>query len=53
MARGPVGWSFDAVGVVPGAFDDAGAGAVAAWWVGLGPDFVVGVVEGCGKVFRG
>jgi hypothetical protein len=43
MADDSVCGSFDAVGVVAGAFDDAGATAVTAWRVRLGPDFVEGV----------
>jgi hypothetical protein len=39
--------------VVAGAFDDAGAGSVPAWWVGLSPDFVEGVGDRVVKVFRG
>jgi hypothetical protein len=35
--------AFDVVGVVAGAFDDAGAGAVPAGWVRLLPDFGEGV----------
>lgn len=53
MAGDPVGGAFDAVGVVSGAFEDAGAGPVAAGWVGLSADFVQGVGQGVGKVFRG
>ena len=53
MADGAVGGSFDAVGVVSGAFDDAGAGAVAAGWVWLGADFGERVGPGGAKVFRG
>ena len=45
--------AFDAVGVVSGAFDDAGAAAFAAWWVGLGADFGERVAQGVGKVLRG
>jgi hypothetical protein len=48
-----VGGPFDAVGVVSGAFDDAGAGPVAARWVGLAADFGERVGQGVGKVFRG
>ena len=48
-----VGGSFDEVGVVPGAFDDAWAGSVPAGWVGLRTDFVEGVGDRVGKVFRG
>jgi hypothetical protein len=48
-----VGGSFDEVGVVPGSFDDARAGSVSAWWVGLSPDFVEGVGDRVVKVFRG
>lgn len=53
MANCPVGGAFDAVGVVSGAFEDAGAAAVAAGWVGLGADFGERVGQGVGKVFRG
>jgi hypothetical protein len=48
-----VGGAFDVVGVVAGAFDDAGAGAVSAGWVGLVADFGQRVGPGVGKVFRG
>ena len=53
MVSDPVGGAFDAVGVVSGAFDDAGAGAVAAGRVGLPADLGEGVGQGGGKVFRG
>ncbi len=53
MADGPVGGSFDAVGVVSGAFDDAGAAAVAAGRVRLVPDLGERVGQGGGKVLRG
>jgi hypothetical protein len=53
MAGDSVGGAFDAVGVVSGAFDDSGAGPVAAGWVGLVADFGQRVGQGGGKVFRG
>lgn len=53
MADDAVGGAFDAVGVVSGAFDDAGAGPVSAWRVGLAADFGECVGQGYGKVFRG
>lgn len=53
MAGDPVGGAFDAVGVVSGAFDDAGTGPVAAGWVGLVADLGERVGQGVGKVFRG
>jgi hypothetical protein len=53
MAGYPVGGAFDAVGVVSGAFDDAGTVAVTAGRVGLLPDLGESVVEGLGKVLRG
>ena len=53
MECDPVGGSFDAVGVVSGAFDDAGAGPVAAWRVGLATDFGKCVDQGVEKVLRG
>jgi hypothetical protein len=53
MAGDPVCGSFDAVGVVAGAFDDAGAAAVTAGWVGLLADFVEGVGVCGAKVLRG
>ena len=48
-----VGGSFDAVGVVSGAFEDAGTGAVAAVRVGLLADLGDGLGERVGKVLRG
>jgi hypothetical protein len=48
-----VGRAFEAVGVVAGAFDDAGVAAVAAFRVGLLADFGECVVEGGVKVLRG
>jgi hypothetical protein len=45
VADDPVGGAFDAVGVVAGAFEDAGATALPSWRVGLGPDFGERVVE--------
>ncbi|WSA07937.1 histidine phosphatase family protein [Micromonospora sp. NBC_01813] len=49
----PIGRAFDAVGVVAGAFDDAGAGPVAAGRVGLVADLGERVGQGLGKVLRG
>jgi hypothetical protein len=48
-----VGGSFNAVGVVAGAFDDAFAGAVAAFRVGLAQDLHCGLVESLRKMLRG
>jgi hypothetical protein len=53
VAGGQVGGAFDAVGVVPSAFDRAGAGAVTAWRVGAVADLVEGVGQGVCKVLRG
>ncbi|WP_326551107.1 hypothetical protein [Micromonospora sp. NBC_01813] len=49
----PIGRAFDAVGVVAGAFDDAGAGPVSAGRVGLVADLGERVGQGLGKVLRG
>jgi len=48
-----VGGAFDAVGVVPGAFENAGAGSVSAFGVGLVSDLGDRVGEGVYKVLRG
>lgn len=48
-----VGGSFDAVGVVAGAFDGSGTGAVSALRQWAVQDFGVGLVDGLGQVFRG
>jgi hypothetical protein len=53
MADVLVGGAFDPVGVVSGAFDGAGTGAVAAWWVGVLADFVDRVRERGVQVLRG
>ena len=53
MADDLVGGTFDAVGVVPGAFDSARAGAVPTGWVGLLADFVDRVDESFVQVLRG
>jgi hypothetical protein len=53
VAGDPVGWAFDAVGVVPGAFDHAAAGSVPAFGVGLAPDLGDRIGEGVCKVLRG
>jgi len=49
----PVGVAFDAVGVVSGAFDDAGIASVTAGRVGAFTDFGESVGQGVGKVLRG
>jgi hypothetical protein len=53
MSDDLVGGSFDAVGVVAGAFHGAGAGAVTASGVEVTEDFLCGLGDGLGKVFRG
>jgi hypothetical protein len=53
MADDLVGGTLDPVGVVPGAFDGAGAGTVTACRVGVLPDFVDRVCESLVKVLRG
>jgi hypothetical protein len=53
MAGDLVGGSFDAVGVVSGAFDHALAGAVSALAEAVAQDFVDGLVYGFGQAFRG
>jgi hypothetical protein len=53
MAGDPVGGAFDAVGVVPGAFEHAGAGSVPAFGVGLVSDLGDRVGERVCKVLRG
>jgi hypothetical protein len=53
VADDPVGGSFDPVGVVPGAFEYAGTGAVAPFGVGLSLDLGDRVGEGVVKVLRG
>jgi hypothetical protein len=53
VAGDPVGGAFDAVGVVPGAFEDAGAGSVPAFGVGLVSDLGGRVGEGVCEAFRG
>ncbi len=53
MTCDPVGGAFDAVGVVSGAFEDAGAGSVPAFGVGLVLDLGDRVGERLGKVLRG
>jgi hypothetical protein len=53
MSDDLVGWSFDAVGVVAGAFDRAGAGAVTASRVEITQDFLCGLGDRLDEVFRG
>ena len=53
MADDLVGGSFDAVGVVPGAFDDALAGAVAAFAEWVTQDLGVGLGDRGVLAFRG
>jgi hypothetical protein len=53
MADDAVGGSFDAVGVVSGAFEGAGAGAGPAFGQRVTLDFGVGLGYRFGQVFRG
>jgi hypothetical protein len=53
MAGDVVGGAFDPVGVVPGTFDGARAGTVAAWRVGLLEDFGDRVDESFVQALRG
>lgn len=53
MADCSVGDAFDAVGVVPGGFDDAGTAAVPAWWVGALADLRGGLGKRGVQVLRG
>jgi hypothetical protein len=53
MADDLVGGSFDPVGVVAGAFEDSGAGAVAALRVEVAQDFLFGLGDRLGQVLRG
>jgi hypothetical protein len=53
MPGDAVGGSFDSVGVVSGSFEDSGAGAVAAFGVGLVADLGDRVGESARKVLRG
>lgn len=53
VAGDRVGGVFDPVGVVSGAFERAGAGAVSAWRVGSVADLGDRVGQGVVKVLRG
>jgi hypothetical protein len=53
MADVLVGGAFDPVGVVPGAFDNAWAGSVAARWVGVLTDLLDRVAVSVVEVLRG
>jgi hypothetical protein len=53
MADDLVGGAFDPVGVVAGAFDHPGAGAVAAFRVEVAQDLLFGLCDGGGQVVRG